>query len=190
MFGKTFVIIGLMFLLITGLGFRESQAQGPQSGQAYSLDPELCALMLRKGKESFSRARYGEAKDFFRRAIQADPNSPKAWSHYDLAQMYSVAEQFKNHGRIVQSSAPTAEQISEATQPPSPVLTTPPPLPAKEKTKTIPAKKEKKEKTVKEKKSIPSEPPKAETAKPEAPKPIPAPAPTPGGFKILKDEGC
>ncbi|MBA4395643.1 MAG: hypothetical protein C0407_18990, partial [Desulfobacca sp.] len=66
MFGKPFVIIGLMVILLAGLGLHESRAQGPRSGQAYSTDPELGALMLRKGKESFSRGRYGEAKDFFR----------------------------------------------------------------------------------------------------------------------------
>ena len=114
---KNFLIIGLIFILLMGLGVHESQAQGSQSGQAYSVDPELCALMLRKGKESFTRGKYTEAKELFRKAILADPNSQKAWSYYDLAQMYSVAEQFKNHGRIVQSSAPPAEQTAEMAQP-------------------------------------------------------------------------
>jgi tetratricopeptide (TPR) repeat protein len=117
---KNVLIIGLMLILFGAFEFNDSYAQQPRSGQAYSaysLNPDLCAFMLRKGKESFSRGRYTEAKELFRKAILADPNSQKSWSYYDLAQMYSVAEQFKNHGRIVQSSAPPAEQTMEMAQP-------------------------------------------------------------------------
>jgi hypothetical protein len=178
---KNFLIIGLIFILFLVLGVHESQAQGSPSGQAYSVDPELSALMLRKGKESFTRGRYTEAKELFRKAIMADPNSQKAWSYYDLAQMYSVAEQFKNHGRIVQSSAPPAEQTAEMTQPPTPVLT--PPSPAtQEKGQGIAAKKGKP--AVKKKAPATQETPKAE------PTPPGTPTPAPGGMKILKDEGC
>lgn len=188
---KNFLIIGLMgVLLMGGLGVHESLAQGSPSGQAYSIDPGLCALMLRKGKESFTRGRYTEAKELFHKAILADPNSQKAWSYYDLAQMYSVAEQFKNHGRIVQSSAPPVEQTAEMAQPPTPAAPVSPPA-MKEKGKGIPVKKEKP--TVKEKAPGPKETPKVETPKPGAPAPVPpppAPTPAPGGFKILKDEGC
>lgn len=170
-----------MFILLMGLGIHESQAQGSPSGQAYAVDPELSALMLRKGKESFTRGRYTEAKELFRKAILADPNSPKAWSYYDLAQMYSVAEQFKNHGRIVQSSAPPAEQTAEMAQPPT--SGTPPQPPAmKEKVKGVPAKKEKP--AAKKKAPATQETPKVEPAAPGTP------APAPGGMKILKDEGC
>ncbi len=186
MSGKKIVGFGLIIILLGAVGLAETLAQPSKGGSAYSVDPERSALMLRKGKELFGRARYNEAKELFRKAVQADPDSQKAWSYYDLAQLYSVAEQFKNHGHIVLSSAP--EQIPEPAQPPSPGVTPPPPA-AKEKVKTIPPKKEK---TAKEKGPIPSEAPKGEPAKPEAPKPAPAPIPTPapGGMKILKDEGC
>ena len=178
---KNILLFGLLVVLLLGLGIHESYAQQTQLGPAYSVDPELSALMLRKGKESFTRGRYTEAKELFRKAILADPNSPKAWSYYDLAQMYSVAEQFKNHGRIVQSSAPPAEQTAEMTQPPTPVLT--PPSPAtQEKGQGIAAKKRKP--AVKKKVPATQETPKAE------PTPPGTPTPAPGGMKILKDEGC
>ncbi len=186
---KNFLLIGLMLILISGIGIDGSYAQQTSSGQAYAVDPELCALMLRKGREAFLRGKYTEAKDLFRKAVQADPNSQKAWSNYDLAQMYSVAEQFKNHGRIVQSTAPAPEETAVMPQPPSPVVAPSAP-PAKEKGKMIPAKKEK---PVKEKGTAPSETKKVEPAKAGPPAPVPAPpapTPAPGGFKILKDEGC
>jgi outer membrane biosynthesis protein TonB len=175
--------IVLMLVLFSVIGLEGAYAQQSKSGQAYTLDPEVCALMLRKGKESFARARYNEAKDLFRKAIQADPTSQKAWSYYDLAQMYSVAEQFKNHGRIVQSSAPTPEKTAESLQPqPAPVVT-PAVQPEKVKRKPMPAKKEK---PVGKEKPAPS----AEPKKVDPAQPAPAPTPAPGGFKILKDEGC
>lgn len=187
------IIMGLC-LLISG-GTTNLYSQQPPSGQAYTVDPELCALMLRKGKESFSRTRYGEAKALFRKAVQADPNSQTAWSYYDLAQMYTVAEQFKNHGRIIQSSAPTPDQTVDLIQPQPATPSIAPPSPAKDKEKAGAVKKDKA--AGKEKTTAP-----AEIKKPEPPKPAPgsqpaapsapAPSPTkpPGGAKILHDEGC
>lgn len=75
-------------------------------------DTDRCAMMIRKGKESFVRFRYGEAKEYFRQAVQSDPGSQEAWSYYDLSVIYTVAEQFKNHGRIVSSTAPSPEETS------------------------------------------------------------------------------
>ena len=69
--------------------------------------------MLRKGQESFGRSKFNEAKDFFRKAVQADPTSQKAWSYYDLSLFYTVGEQYKNHGKVVLSSAPQPEASQE-----------------------------------------------------------------------------
>ena len=194
---KKIVLIGMAFLFLGGLGFERAYPQSTQSGQAYTIDPELCALMLRKGKEAFSRARYGEARDFFRKAVQADPTSQKAWSNYDLAQLYTVAEQFKNHGRIITSTAPAPEQTAELTPAPAaPVAPTPAPAAPGVKQKPAPAKKEKSAPAaVKEKVApVPETKKPAEPAKPAvtapAPPATPTPAPKPGGAKILHDEGC
>lgn len=195
---KKIVLVGMAFLFLGGLGVERTYAQSAQSGQAYTVDPELCALMLRKGKEAFSRARYGEARDFFRKAVQADPTSQKAWSNYDLAQLYAVAEQFKNHGRIIASTAPPPEQAAEMTPAQAaPVAPIPAPTAPGVKQKPAPAKKEKSAPVPETKK--PAEPAKpAVTAPaaptpapvPAAPAPAPKPAPKPGGAKILQDEGC
>jgi hypothetical protein len=213
MTGKKILIVGLAIFLFGGFGLERASAQTSGSGQALQVDPERCALMLRKGQEFFSRAKFNEAKDFFRKAVQADPTSQKAWSYYDLSLFYTVGEQYKNHGRIVLSSAPQTETAQELAPPKAPAgdestLTGkmlkgnagPPtrkekPYPAPEvkkpgaKDKPYPAPEIKK----------PAEPKKPAVTAPASPTPPaktvpaapgPTPAPVPGGFKILKDEGC
>jgi hypothetical protein len=209
MTGKRIFIVGLAILLLMGGGLEWAKAQTTGSGQALQVNPERCALMLRKGQEYFSRAKFNEAKEFFRKAVQADPASQKAWSYYDLSLFYTVGEQFKNHGRIVLSSAPPAQAAQELAPPQTPAVddltltgkmlkgsAVPPakkekPYPAPEvkkpgaKVKPYPAPELKK----------PAEPKKPVVPAPASPTP-PAkatpvtPAPAPGGMKILKDEGC
>ncbi|MBW2011890.1 MAG: hypothetical protein JRI32_09705 [Deltaproteobacteria bacterium] len=100
------IMAGIVMGMDTGL-IRQASA-----GEEVHSDPDRCAFLIRKGKESFSRARYGEAKEHFRQAIQADPASSKAWSYYDLSMIYTVAEQFKNNGRVVTSTAPSPEETA------------------------------------------------------------------------------
>lgn len=206
-----------LLALVTGLTIfwggltLPAYSQGTSAGQAFPVDPDSSALMLRKGKEAFSRARYGEAREYFRKAIQADPHSQKAWSYYDLAQLYTVAEQFKNHGRVVASTAPAPEETA-APSLAAPAAPLPPVAPATApvKEKAAPPKKEKQAPAAVKEKAAPSSEVKkpAEPAKPAvsapapppappapaapapAPAPAPKPTPAPGGMKILKDEGC
>jgi hypothetical protein len=105
------VVFAVLFAMLgTGVWMNTGFTQQTGSGEKLYSNPDRCALMIRKGKESFARSRYIEAKEFFRRAVQADPSSVEAWSYYDLAAIYTVAEQFKNHGRIVTSTAPPPEE--------------------------------------------------------------------------------
>ena len=106
MTGKKLFILGLAIFLFSGWGLEWANAQTSGAGQAIQVDPERSAMLVRKGQESFSRSKFNEAKDFFRKAVQADPTSQKAWSYYDLSLFYTVGEQYKNHGKIVLSSAP------------------------------------------------------------------------------------
>jgi len=106
MTGKRLLILGLAIFLVGGWGLEGAKAQT-------SVDPERSAMMLRKGQEFFSRSKFNEAKDFFRKAVQADPTSQKAWSYYDLSLFYTVGEQYKNHGKVVLSSAPQPEASPE-----------------------------------------------------------------------------
>ena len=208
MTGRKLFILGLAIFLFSGLSLEGATAQT-------SVDPERSALMLRKGQESFSRSKFNEAKDFFRKALQADPTSQKAWSYYDLSLFYTVGEQYKNHGKIILSSAPQLEAAQEPAPGKTPAAddltltgkmlkgkAAPPakkekPYPAPEvkkpgaKDKPYPAPELKK--PVEPKKPAITAPvtptPPAKTA-PAAPVPSPTPAPTPGGSKSSKDEGC
>jgi hypothetical protein len=210
MTGKKLFILGLAIFLFSGWGLEGVNAQT-------SLNPERSALMLRKGQESFSRSKFNEAKEFFRKAVQADPTSQKAWSYYDLSLFYTVGEQYKNHGKVILSSAPQSEASPEMATPTAPAVAegalpgkmlkgkaVPPamkdkPYPAPEvnksgaKDKPYPAPELKKPAEPKKPAvtaPVPPTPP-AKTAPTAPTAPVtPAPAPAPGGFKILKDEGC
>jgi hypothetical protein len=209
---KKVFISGLTLLLVGCFSSDWVYSQGFPASSAFKVDQELSALMLRKGKETFSRAKYNEAKEFFRKAVQADPTSQKAWSYYDLALFYTVGEQYKNHGKVVLSSAPQSEATLETA--PSGVSAVPATQPAlKElKGKTVsPGKKEMAYPAPEFKKPNPKVTPypAPEIKKPSEPKkpavtaPLPptspvktapaapqAPTTPPGGAKILHDEGC
>ena len=122
MTGKKIFILGLAIFLFSGWGLEWANAQTSGAGQAIQVDPERSALMLRKGQESFSRSKFNEAKEFFRKAVQADPTSQKAWSYYDLSLFYTVGEQYKNHGKVVLSSAPQTEAAQEPAPPTAPAV--------------------------------------------------------------------
>ena len=59
-------------------------------------DKALCALMIRAGREKFDRGRFQEAKDFFRKAVQADPHSARAWYYYETCLINAWAVEMKN----------------------------------------------------------------------------------------------
>ena len=52
----------------------------------------LCAQMIRFGQEAYQRGRFQEAKEYFRKATKADPDSKKAWRYYDQAVLFALAE--------------------------------------------------------------------------------------------------
>ena len=52
----------------------------------------LCARMIRFGKEAYQRGRFQDAKEFFRRATIADPESKTAWRLYDQSVLFALAE--------------------------------------------------------------------------------------------------
>lgn len=58
----------------------------------YTPDKELCARMMAAGKEYYVRGKYLDAKNYFRKAVEADPRSQKAWRYYDQAVIFALAE--------------------------------------------------------------------------------------------------
>lgn len=102
-FAVSFILVNVIMLASTGC------TRQAESGKELRTGQDRCALMIRKGKEAFVRSHYEEANKYFRQAVRADPASQDAWSYYDLSFIYSIAEQFKNHGRIMTSTAPSPE---------------------------------------------------------------------------------
>jgi hypothetical protein len=75
-------------------------------------DKALCAKMLRFGEEAYSRGKYLDAKAYFRKAIQADPTSQKAWGYYDLAAIFALAEKAEQNTDLI---APGVSMRQEGT---------------------------------------------------------------------------
>ena len=84
-------------------------------------DKALCTEMIRFGKQSYERGKYLDAKEYFRKAVKADPSSTEAWRHYDLAVIYALAEKVnKNTGLIAPDVSPEGTAKASAAPPPPP----------------------------------------------------------------------
>jgi|GEM_PF-5591735 len=197
------MVLSLILGMVIGREIEFGVARQPERVSPVSPDVGLSAEMMRKGEESFGRSRYGEAREYFHKAILTDPASINSWSWYDLALIYTIAEQFKNHGEIVESTAPasesTAAPLSEQVQEPdektSEQTTRAKATPDKSVPATAPAKAPK---AISNPSGIIEEPVNKASAAPEsapAAKVQPAPAPTSlppaSGVKSPKEkEGC
>ena len=93
-------------------------------------DKALCAKMLRFGRQAYQRGKYLDAKEYFRKAIQADPNSAVAWRYYDVVTIFALAEKVEKNTGLIAPDVSGRREIdsSKATSPPSaPSKTTPAP---------------------------------------------------------------
>jgi len=79
------LVVGLLLLPAFGV-----LAEGKP--KLFIPDKALCAKMLRFGKEAYMRGKYLDAKEYFRKAIQADPTSQTAWRYYEQAVIFGLAE--------------------------------------------------------------------------------------------------
>lgn len=73
-------------------------------------DKVLCATMLRFGKEAYQRGRYLDAKEYFRKAVKADPTSLTAWRYYDTAVIFALAEKVEKSADMVMPDVSTREE--------------------------------------------------------------------------------
>ncbi len=89
-------------------------------------DKALCAEMLRHGQEAYSRGKYLDAKEYFRKAVQADPGSLAAWRYYDQAVIFALAEKVeKNAGLVLPDVSTRQESGTKTLAAPSPAPTEP-----------------------------------------------------------------
>lgn len=86
-------------------------------------DKALCAKMLRFGKQAYMRGKYLDAKEYFRKAVQADPASLVAWRYYDLAAVFALAEKVEQDASLIAPGISTRGEPAPGTPsaaPPAP----------------------------------------------------------------------
>ncbi|MCG6879190.1 MAG: hypothetical protein LJE96_08610 [Deltaproteobacteria bacterium] len=93
-----------------------------------ALDKSLCSKMIRHGQEAYQRGKYLDPKEFFRKAVQADPTSMTAWAYYDQAVIFALAEKVEKNANLVMPDASTRSE-QQAAAPAT--AAAPPPKPKK-----------------------------------------------------------
>jgi tetratricopeptide (TPR) repeat protein len=112
--------LSLGTLLLSGLVFLPQNAAAADA-EPSAPDKALCTKMMQFGKQSYQTGRYLDAKEYFRKAIQADPSSSAAWEHYDLAVIHALAEKInKNTGLTAPDVSPGGPAQGVASPPPPP----------------------------------------------------------------------
>jgi tetratricopeptide (TPR) repeat protein len=102
------VIIALGFILaIFFTASTYTMAQGPPNCPP---DKALCAKMIRFGKEAYARGKYLDAKEYFRKAVKADPTSLTAWRYYDQTVIFGLAEKVEKNANLVLPDVSTRQE--------------------------------------------------------------------------------
>lgn len=113
-----FLILFLLFPLTVSA--EESSRKGP--------DKAFCAKMIQHGQGAYQQGKYLDAKEYFRKAIQADPSSVSAWAYYDQAVIFALAEKVEKNANLTMPG--TSTQSGQQAAPPA-AKTPPPPKPKK-----------------------------------------------------------
>jgi hypothetical protein len=124
MFRKSAMIgsVLTLFFLSWGVGLAEEP-------KGFIPDKALCAKMLRFGEEAYSRGKYLDAKEYFRKAVQADPTSQKAWGYYDLAVIFALAEKAEQKTELIAPGASVRQEGATSGTAQTAAPTPPPPAP-------------------------------------------------------------
>jgi len=119
-------MVAIFSLTITFAASTHITAQEPANCPP---DKELCARMLRFGQEAYVRGKYLDAKEYFRKAVKADPTSPKAWRYYDQAVIFGLAEKVEKTANLTLPDVSTRQE-GGISMPQTPPTSSPPPEPA------------------------------------------------------------
>ncbi len=93
----------------------ESPRKGP--------DKAFCAKMIQHGQGAYQQGKYLDAKEYFRKAVQAYPSSVSAWAYYDQAVIFALAEKVEKDANLTMPDTSTRSEQQAAT----PTAKTPPP---------------------------------------------------------------
>ncbi|MBW1703593.1 MAG: hypothetical protein JRJ86_00310 [Deltaproteobacteria bacterium] len=100
-------ILPIFMALLLATAFIAPQAVSAREAGQASVDKALCKKMTRFGKQAYDRGKYLTAKEFFRKAVQADPDSVLAWRYYDLSVVFALAGKVEqNMGKRTDMLAP------------------------------------------------------------------------------------
>ena len=119
-------IIFVFFLTIFFFVPTHTMSQGPEN---FPPDKELSARMLRFGMEAYARGKYLDAKEYFRKAVKADPTSLKAWRYYDQTVIFGLAEKVEKDANLILPDVSTRQEGGISISP-TPPTSPPPPEPA------------------------------------------------------------
>jgi tetratricopeptide (TPR) repeat protein len=122
---KWSILIAVVFLLT--IIFTASTYITAQESANCPPDKELCTRMIRFGNEAYARGKYLDAKEYFRKAIKADPTSLKAWRYYDQAIIFALAEKVEKNANLVLPDVSSRQEASGGLSPKAPPV---PPKPA------------------------------------------------------------
>jgi len=123
----TGLLLTLFLLLPPAVSAQESTRKGT--------DKAFCAKMIRHGQEAYQRGKYLDAKEYFRKAVQADPSSVAAWAYYDQAVIFALAEKVEKNANLVMPDTSTRSEQTVAA--PTANIPPPPPKPKKKPTFVI-----------------------------------------------------
>jgi tetratricopeptide (TPR) repeat protein len=119
---KWSILMAVIFLLT--IIFTASTYIKAQEAANCPPDKALCARMIRFGSEAYARGKYLDAKEYFRKAVKADPTSLQAWRYYDQAVIFGLAEKVEKNANLVlpdvSSRQESAVGLSPATPPVQP----------------------------------------------------------------------
>jgi hypothetical protein len=119
--------VGLLALLLAAFIYIPQMVVGEER-KLFIPDKALCAKMLRFGKQAYMRGKYLNAKEYFRRAVQADPASLVAWRYYDLAAVFALAEKVEQDVSLIAPGVSTRGEPAPGTPsaaPPAPKIAPP-----------------------------------------------------------------
>lgn len=115
---KWYSLIAVFFLLT--IIFSASTHIHAQEPANCPPDKELCARMLRFGQEAYARGKYLDAKEYFRKAVKADPTSLKAWRYYDQAVIFGLAEKVEKNANLVLPDVSSRQEAGDGLSPAAP----------------------------------------------------------------------
>lgn len=115
---KWSILVTITFMLtLIFIASNDVTAQEPLN---FTPDKELCARMIRFGNEAYARGKYLDAKEYFRKAVKADPTSITAWRYYDQAVIFGLAEKVEKNANLVLPDISSRQEAGDDLSPVAP----------------------------------------------------------------------